>query len=85
MSVSERLVNNRPYDTVSREFIRRAKTTEYRYEIIDPADTQFGKIDFAYCSVDLSRNKCLEVRLNSDPRNPAFEVLSELDCADYKY
>lgn len=71
---------------ISREYKRRAKTYEYRYEVIDPADRSFKDLDFVYCDQYLSRNKCLQVRFNAEQRRPFItEVVRELDCKDYKY
>ena len=71
---------------VSREYKRKAKTTEYRYEAIDQDDPNFKDVDFAYCETNLSRNRCYLVRLNSDASSVTFvEVIEELHCAEYKY
>ena len=71
---------------VSREHVRQAKVDRYRYEVIDPDDKHFKDLDFAFCKLNLSRNKCYEVRMNNNQMKPTIEeVLSELDCADYKY
>jgi ribonuclease HI len=71
---------------VSREHVKRAKTNEYRYEIIDPDDKSFKDLDFVYCDEFLSRNKCYRVRFNTEQGKPFIvEVLEELDCSKYKY
>lgn len=71
---------------VSREYVRRAKTNQYRYEIIDPEDQSFKDMDIAYCDEYLSRNKCYQVRFNSEQNKPfILDVISELDCSEYKY
>lgn len=71
---------------ISRKYISRAKTSQYRYEVIDSEDRSFKDVDFAYCDSALSRNHCYLVRLNNDPSKPSFlEILEELDSGDYKY
>lgn len=71
---------------ISREYKKRAKVYEYRYEVIDPADKSYKDVDFVRCGQGLSRNKCLLVRLNSDQNNPCIEeLIEELDPKDYKY
>lgn len=71
---------------ISREYKKRAKVYEYRYEVIDPADTSYKEVDFVRCGQGLSRNKCFLVRLNSDQNNPCIEeLIEELDPKDYKY
>lgn len=71
---------------VSREYKRRAKIYEYRYEVIDPADRSYKDVDFVRYSEALSRNKCVLVRLNTDQNDPRIaEVLGELNPAEYKY
>lgn len=71
---------------ISREYKRRAKTYEYRYEVIDPNDQSYKDLDFAYCNEYLSRNKCLQVRFNDEQQRPfILEVIEELECSDYKY
>ncbi|MBC2732832.1 MAG: hypothetical protein HF981_00555 [Desulfobacteraceae bacterium] len=71
---------------VSRECIPRAKIERYRYEVIDPNDSNFQDLDFVYCKTNLSRNKCYEVRLNDDHSKPTIvKILCELNCADFKY
>lgn len=71
---------------VSREHVKRAKTNEFRYEIIDPNDESFKDLDFIYCDEFLSRNKCYHVRFNTEHEKPfIIEVIEELDCSEYKY
>lgn len=71
---------------LSRKYLRRDKTFEYRYEIIDPDDRNYKDLDFIYYSDGLSRHKCCQVRLNSDQSKPSIdEIICELDPADYKY
>lgn len=71
---------------VSRKYITKAKTNEYRYEVIDPEDKFFKDLDFAYCDITLSRNNCYQVRFNDDQTKPFIvKLISELDCAEYKY
>lgn len=71
---------------VSREHVRKAETNEYRYEVIDPDDRSFKDLDFVYCDDYLSRNKCYQVRFNSEQRRPFIvEVINELDCSEFKY
>jgi ribonuclease HI len=71
---------------VSRKYINKAKTNEYRYEIIDPDDKCFKDLDFAYCSINLSRNNCYQVCFNADQTKPFIvDVINELDCSKYKY
>ena len=71
---------------VSRKFISKAKTTEYRYEVVDPTSANFKDVDFANCEKPLSRNHCYEVHFSEVGDNPFFaEILRELDAADYKY
>lgn len=71
---------------ISREYKRRAKTYQYRYEVIDPNDQSYKDLDFAYCDEYLSRNKCLHVRFNDEQRRPfILEIIEELECSDYKY
>lgn len=71
---------------VSREYITKAKTNRYRYEVIDPDNDCYKDLDFVYCATNLSRNKCYQVRFNTDQTKPSIdEVVSELDCAKYKY
>jgi len=71
---------------ISREYKKYAKTYEYRYEVIDPADKSFKDVDFVRYIEGLSRNKCFLVQLNSDQNNPCIEALiEELDPNDYKY
>ncbi len=71
---------------ISRKYIRIAKTTEYRYEVVDPRDRFFKDIDFIYCDEDLSRNQCYTVLLNKDQNKPYIaEIIEELDYSDYKY
>jgi ribonuclease HI len=70
---------------ISREYKRRAKTYEYRYEVIDPNDKSFKDLDFVYYNEYLSRNKCFYVRFNNEKQKPfILEVIEELNCADYK-
>lgn len=71
---------------VSREHVRKAKTNEYRYEIIDPSDKSFKDLDFIYCDEYLSRNKCYNVRFNKEQKKPFIvDIIEELDCTEYKY
>ncbi len=71
---------------ISRKFITKAKTSEYRYEVIDSEAPCFKDVDFAYSEATLSRNHCYVVRLNDDSSKPTFlEILEELDIDDYKY
>jgi len=71
---------------ISREYKKRAKVYEYRYEVIDPSDKSYKDVDFVRCGQGLSRNKCFLVRLNSDQNNPCIEeLIEELDPRDYKY
>ena len=71
---------------VSREYKRRGKIYEYRYEVIDPKETSFKDLDFVRSTQYLSRNKCLLVRFNSNQRNPQIEeLIEELDSNEYKY
>jgi ribonuclease HI len=71
---------------VSRKYVRRAKTYEYRYEVIDPDDNSFKNLDFIYCDVELSRNQCFRVRFNAEQDRPFIvDVIEKLDCSDYKY
>jgi len=71
---------------ISRKYISKAKTTEYRYEVVDSTDSNFQAIDFAYCDEALSRNHCYLVQLNVDATRPTFtEVSEELPIEDYKY
>lgn len=71
---------------ISRKFINKVKTNEYRYEIIDSSDKNFMDIDFIYCKTNFSRNKCFKVLFNTDQSTPyIIEVIEELDPADYKY
>lgn len=71
---------------ISREYLAPAKTTKYRYEVIDANDASFKDVDFAYCEAHLSRHMCYEVRLNKDQTAPTFiEIIRELDSAEYKY
>lgn len=71
---------------ISREYKKRAKVYEYRYEVIDPADKSYKDVDFVRCGQGLSRNKCFLVRLNSDHNNPCIEeLIEEFDPKDYKY
>jgi len=71
---------------VSRKYIGKAKTNEYRYEIIDSDDDCFKDLDFAYCSINLSRNHCYQVSFNDDQTKPFIvDVIDELDCSLYKY
>lgn len=71
---------------ISREYKNRDKVFEYRYEVIDPTDGSFKDVDFIRYREGLSRNKCLQVRVNSDQHNPCIEeVIEELDPKAYKY
>lgn len=71
---------------ISSKYQKHAREYEYRFEVIDPEDRSFGDVDFVWHKHLHSRNKCLMVRLNSDPRHPEIEeVIDELDPADYKY
>jgi len=71
---------------ISREYINKAKTNEYRYEIIDPSDKNFMDVDFVYSKTNFSRNKCFKVLFNKELTKPYIvEVIEELNPADYKY
>lgn len=71
---------------VSREHVRRAKTNQYRYEVIDPKDRSFKDLDVIYCDEYLSRNKCYQVRFGTDQQKPYIvEIINELDCSLYKF
>jgi ribonuclease HI len=71
---------------VSTKYQKHAREYEYRFEVIDPEDPSFGDVDFVWHKHLLSRNKCLKVRLNTDPSHPEIEmVIDELDPAAYKY
>jgi len=71
---------------ISRKYLSKVKTTEYRYEVIESTDANFKDIDFATSEVHLSRNHCYEVQLNEVRNNPRFEeILCELKAEDYKY
>ena len=71
---------------ISREYKSRAKTFEYRYEIIDPNDLSYKDLDFIYYDEYLSRNKCLKVRFNTESKRPSIlEIIEELECSKYKY
>lgn len=71
---------------ISRDYIPKAKTTKYRYEVIDPKSKHFKNIDFIFCPEDLSRNHCYLVKVNEDQKKPQIEeVINELQIADYKY
>jgi ribonuclease HI len=57
---------------ISREYVKRAKTYKYRYEVIDPNNQSF--------------KDCLHVRFNNEQKRPfILEVIEELECSDYKY
>ena len=71
---------------ISREYVKKANTYEYRYEVIDSNDKAFKDLDFIFCDEILSRNKCLHVRFNAEQSRPFIvEVIEELDCSEYKY
>ncbi|MGA9031964.1 MAG: RNase H family protein [Sulfuricaulis sp.] len=71
---------------ISREYVKKAKTYEYRYEVIDPDDKSFKDLDFVFCNEYLSRNKCFQVRFNSEQKRPfILEIIQELECSKYKY
>jgi ribonuclease HI len=71
---------------ISREYVNRAKTYKYRYEVIDPNNQSFKDLDFIYYNEYLSRNMCLHVRFNNEQKRPfILEVIEELECSDYKY
>lgn len=71
---------------ISREYKNRAKTYEYRYEVIDPSDRSYKDLDFVFYDEYLSRNKCLKVRFNNVQQSPfILEIIEELDCSKYKY
>jgi len=71
---------------ISRVYIKRAKTYEYRYEVIDPNNQAYKNLDFVFYNEHLSRNKCFNVRFNNEQRRPfILEVIEELECSDYKY
>ena len=71
---------------ISREFIAKPDTYEYRYEVIDSEDKSFKELDFTFYNGYLSRNKCLHVRFNDQQKKPFIEaVISELDCSEYNY
>ena len=71
---------------ISWKYLKRDKTFEYRYEIIDPDDRNYKDLDFLYYSDALSRNKCYQVRFNTDQSKPSIdEIIIELECAEYKY
>ena len=68
------------------KYKKRDRVYEHRYEIIDPDDKNYKDLDFLFYSVGLSRNKCYEVRLNSDQSKPTIEkIICELDPNEYKY
>ena len=61
------------------KYVESAKTTEYRYEVIDRDSPDFSQVDFAYFEGYLSRNHCYLVRFNSDQRYPKIlEVIENL-------
>lgn len=71
---------------IGREYITKAKTGKYCYEIIDPNDPNFMDVDFVYCQTNLSRHKCYEVQFNDDHSKPTIvEITAELNSDDYKY
>lgn len=70
---------------ISTEYKSRAKTFEYRYEVIDPRDVWYKSIDFVRFDEVLSRNSCLLVRFNNDQRRPRItELIKELNSSEYK-
>jgi len=71
---------------ISREYKNKAKTFEYRYEVIDPNDQSYKDLDFVFFDKYLSRNKCFQVLFNNEQQKPfILEVIEELDCSKYKY
>ena len=71
---------------ISREYKVKAKTYEYRYEVIGPNDRSFKDLDFVFYDEYLSRNKCFQVRFNSEQQKPfILEIVEELECSKYKY
>ncbi len=71
---------------ISTEYKKYAREYEYRFEVIDSDDMSYKEVDFARYKNILSRNRCLLVRLNSDPNHPRIEeVIEELDPDDYRY
>lgn len=71
---------------ISREYKSKAKTYEYRYEVIDPSDRSYKDLDFVFYEKYLSRNKCFRVRFNTEQQRPfILEVVEELECSLYKY
>ena len=71
---------------ISREYKTKAKIYEYRYEAIDPDDRSYKDLDFVFYDEYLSRNKCFQVRFNSDQKRPLIiDVIEELECSNYKY
>lgn len=71
---------------ISWEYVNKGKTNRYRYEVIDPDDKNFMDVDFVFCNVSLSRNKCFEIKFNTDNKKPTIkEIIVELDPTDYKY
>jgi len=71
---------------ISREYKNKAKTFEYRYEVIDPNDQSYKDLDFVFFDKYLSRNKCFQVLFNNEQQRPfILEVIEELDCSKYKY
>ena len=71
---------------ISREYKNKAKTYEYRYEVIDLNDQSYKDLDFVFFDEYLSRNKCFQVLFNNEQRRPfILEVSEELDCSKYKY
>lgn len=70
---------------ISTEHKKHDRSFEYRYEVIDPEDLSFQEVDFVQYDQVLSRNKCLLVRLNSNPTDPRIEeVVLELNPNDYR-
>jgi len=71
---------------ISREYKNKARTYEYRYEVIDPDDRSFKDLDFVYYGEYLSRNKCFKVRFNSEQLKPFIkEIIEELEGSEYRY
>lgn len=71
---------------ISRKQVNKSDLTEYRYEIIDPDDSDFQAVDFIYSDLMLSRHGCYHIILNHDQRAPrVVSIIAELESSKYKY
>ena len=71
---------------ISRKVVNKSELTDYRYEVIDPTDSNFKALDIARSHLVLSRHKCYTASFVLKNGVPHIDsIIEELDSSLYKY